>query len=143
MLHAIQPWLPLLDDDEPRTDVLARKAKRRAIPASPAASPGPESRAARQAFLGIASSWALSATEALRLLGEPLSGETERMERMHGVLGAHRSLLLIAPEPARYTELLRRREPAFDGAWLLEVMLQQGLPGITRVRAHLLTQITR
>ncbi len=65
------------------------------------------------------------------------------MERLHGVLGAHRSLLLIAPEPGRTPELLRRPDPAFGGASLLEIMLQQGLPGIARVRAHLLTQITR
>ena len=37
----------------------------------------------------------------------------------------------------------RRPEPAFGGASLLEVMLQEGLPGIARVRAHLLAQITR
>jgi len=97
----------------------------------------------RQAFLGIASSWALSASEALRLLGEPLSGEAERLERLHGVLGAHRSLLLIAPEPGRYTQLLRRPDPVFGGASMLDVMLQKGLPGIACVRAHLLAQITR
>ena len=142
MLHATQPWLPLLDD-EPRADVVVRKARRRASSAPPAAAPGPDSRASRQAFLRVASSWALSATEALRLLGEPLSGEAERMDRLHGVLGAHRSLLLISPEPRRYTELLRRPEPAFGGASLLETMLQQGLPGIARVRGHLLAQITR
>jgi hypothetical protein len=62
---------------------------------------------------------------------------------MQGVLGAHRSLLLIAPEPGRTAQLLRRPEPAFDGASLLEVMLQQGVPGIAKVRAHLLAQITR
>jgi hypothetical protein len=76
-------------------------------------------------------------------LGEPLSSEAERLERLQGVLGAHRSLLLIAPEPGRYTELLRQPDPAFGGASLLEVMLQQGVPGIARVRAHLLAQITR
>ena len=85
----------------------------------------------------------MSATEALRLLGEPLSGEAERMERMQGLLGAHRSLLLIAPEPGRYTELLRRPDPAFNGASMLEVMLQKGVPGIGQVRAHLLAQVTR
>ncbi len=142
MLHAIQPWLPLLND-EPQTEVPVRKARRRAAPALPAANPGPEGRAVRQAFLGVASSWALSATEALRLLGEPMSGEAERMERMQGVLGAHRSLRLIAPEPGRYTELLRRPDLAFGGASMLEIMLQEGLPGIARVRAHLLAQITR
>jgi hypothetical protein len=65
------------------------------------------------------------------------------MERMQGVLGAHRSLRLIAPEPGRYTELLRRPDLAFGGASMLEIMLQEGLPGIARVRAHLLAQITR
>ena len=142
MLDATQPWLPLLED-EPRTDIPVRKVRRRAISTLPPTKPEPGSRAARQAFLGIASSWALSATEVLRLLGEPLSGEAERLERMHGALGAHRSLRLIAPEPARYAELLRQPDPAFDGACLLEVMLQEGVPGIARVRAHLLTQITR
>lgn len=142
MLNATQPWLPLLDD-EPRTEVPLRKARQRAIPVVLATVPSPGTRAARQAFLGIASSWALSATEALRLLGEPLSGEAERLERLHGVLGAHRSLLLIAPEPGRTGELLRRPDPAFGGASLLEIMLQEGVPGIARVRAHLLTRITR
>ena len=142
MLHAIQPWLPLLDED-PRTDIPVRKAKRRTPAAPQPTHPELESRAARQAFLGVASSWALSASEALRLLGEPLSGEPERLEGMHGVLGAHRSLRLIAPEPARYTELLRRPEPTFGGISLLGVMLQEGVPGIVRVRAHLLAQIIR
>ena len=142
MLHAIQPWLPLLDEDPP-TDVPVRKARRRAPTAPQPTHPEPGSRAARQAFLGVASSWALSASEALRLLGEPLSSEAERLERMHGVLGAHRSLRLIAPEPARYTEFLRRPDPAFGGISVLEVMLQQGVLGIARVRAHLLAQITR
>ena len=142
MLDMTQPWLPLLDD-EPRIELPLRKAKRRAVSAPPATAPGPESRAARQAFLGVASSWALSATEALRLLGEPLSCEAERMEQLHGVLGAHRSLLLIAPDPGHYAELLRRPDPAFGGMSLLEVMLLEGVPGIARVRAHLLAQITR
>ncbi len=142
MLDATQPWLPLLDD-EPRTDVPVRKARRRAVPAPQPTNPEPGNRAARQAFLGVVSSWALSATEVLRLLGEPLSGEAERLERMQGVVGAHRSLRLIAPEPARYTELLRRPDPAFGGMSLLKVMLQDGVPGLARVRAHLLAQITR
>ncbi len=142
MLDAAQPWLPLLDT-EPRTEVLARKTRRRAVSALPVASSELGGRAVRQAFFGIAGSWALSATEVLRLLGEPLSSEAERMERMQGVLGAHRSLRLIAPEPARYAELLRWPDPALGGMSLLEVMLQEGVPGIARVRAHLLAQITR
>jgi hypothetical protein len=142
MLHAIQPWLPLLDD-EPPADVPVRKARRRAASTPPVASPGAQSRVERQAFLGLVSSWALSATEALRLMGEPLSTEAERLERMQGVLGAHRTLRLITPEPGRYTELLRRPDPALGGMSLLEVMLQEGVPGIARVRAHLLAQITR
>ncbi len=62
---------------------------------------------------------------------------------MYEILGAHRSLLPIASEPVRYTELLRRSDPMFDGTSMLELMLQQGLPGIAQVRAHLLAQITR
>ena len=142
MLDATQPWLPLLDD-EPRTDVVVRRIRRQTSSAPSATSLRPDSRVARQAFLGVASFWALSANEALRLLGEPLSSEAERTERMNGVLGAHRSLRLIAPEPARYIEFLRRSDPAFGGVSMLEVMLQEGVPGIARVRAHLLAQITR
>ena len=144
MLNATQPWLPLLDD-EPRSEPPVRKGRRRAVPARAPVLPTParRDRAARQAFLGIASSWALTATEALRLLGEPLSREAERHERLHGVLGVHRSLLLLSPEPAHYTALLRRPDPALDGGCLLDSMLRQGLSGITRARVHLLAQITR
>jgi hypothetical protein len=142
MFDATQLWLPLLDD-EPWPDQPAHKARRQATPALPAVDSGPGHRAARQAFLGIVSSWGLTATEVLRLLGEPLSSEVERLERLQGILGAHRSLLLIAPEPARYAALLRRPDPAFDGASMLHIMLQHGLPGIARVRAHLLAQIAR
>jgi hypothetical protein len=59
------------------------------------------------------------------------------------VLGAHRSLLLIAAESGRSAELLRRPDPTFEGASVLEVMLRDGLSGIARVRAHLLTQVVR
>lgn len=102
-----------------------------------------EHRAARLAFLGVTSSWALTATEALMLLGEPLSSEAERLERIDGMLGARRSLQLIAPEPSRAAEILRRPDPALRGASLLEVMLRDGLPGITQVRAHLVARIGR
>jgi len=143
MLDATQPWLPLLDD-EPRADPPpVRKTRRRAGSAPTANCPGLEHRAARQAFLGVVASWALSATEALRLLGEPLSNEAERLDRLQGILGAHRSLLLIAPESGRTAQLLRRPDPALAGASLLEVMLQEGLPGISRARALLLAQIAR
>lgn len=142
MLDATQPWLPLLDDEH-LPDPPARKARRHAPSVPQANLPGREHRAARLAFLGIASSWGLTATEALKLLGEPFSGEAERLERINGVLGAHRSLLLIAAEPGRSAELLRRPDPTFEGASVLEVMLRDGLPGIARVRAHLLAQVVR
>ena len=142
MLDTTQPWLPLLDH-EPATDPPARRSRKRSIPAPPVTAPGPQHRAVRQAFLGVAASWGLTATEALRLLGEPLSHEAERQERLDGILGAHRSLRLISPEPAQYVERLRQPEPAFDGASLLEVMLRDGLPGIARVRAHLVARILR
>ncbi|WP_139083317.1 hypothetical protein [Rubellimicrobium roseum] len=72
-----------------------------------------------------------------------MSEEEERWERLDGILGAHRSLRLISPEPTLYGERLRRPEPAFGGVSLLEIMLRDGLSGITRVRAHLVALITR
>lgn len=142
MFDAAQPWLPLLDEEARLDPPLRRTRRRRAAPAL-AVADGREHRAARLAFLGVVSSWALTATEVLTLLGEPLSSEAERIERIDGVLGARRSLQLIAPEPGRAAEILRRPDPALAGASLLEVMLRDGLPGIARVRAHLLTRITR
>ena len=142
MLDATQPWLPLLDS-EPHADRPVRRVRRRSVPAPPVATPGPQHRAVRQAFLGVAASWGLTATEALRLLGEPLNHEAERLERLDGILGAHRSLRLIAPEPAQCSARLRQPEPAFGGASLLEVMLRDGLPGIAQVRAHLVARIPR
>lgn len=61
---------------------------------------------------------------------------------MNALLGVRRSLLLIAPEPARCAALLRSPEPAFKGASLLQAMLLGGLPAIERVRAHLVS-VTR
>lgn len=140
MFDAVQPWLPLLDE-EPRPDPPVRKTRRRSNSPSSVASSEREHRAARLAFLGAATSWALTAAEALTLLGEPLSSEAERLERMGGMLGARRSLLLIAPAPGRAAEILRRPDPALEGATPLEIMLRDGLPGITRVRAHLLARV--
>ena len=93
--------------------------------------------------MGVASSWALTATEALRLLGQSLSSEAKRLERLNGVLNAHRSFLLIAPEPRRYVELLRRSDPVFDGASMLNVMLRDDLAGVVRERAYLLAHVVR
>ncbi len=76
----------------------------------------------------------------LRLLGDPLSHEAERLERLNGILGAHCSPRLIAPEPAQYGTRLRQPEPAFDSTSLLEIVLRNGLPGIPQVRAHLVAR---
>ena len=142
MFDAAQPWLPLLDEEARPAPPARRSRSRRAAPPLVACD-AREHRAARLAFLGVVSSWALTATETLTLLGEPLSSEAERFERIGGLLGARRSLLLIAPEPGRAAEILRRPDPALEGASLLEVMLRDGLPGIARARAHLLTRLTR
>ena len=142
MFDAAQPWLPLLDE-EPRIDLPVRRTRRRSAASPLVACDAREHRAARLAFLGVVSSWALTATEAPTLLGEPLSSEAERFERIGGLLGARRSLLLIAPEPGRAAEILRRPDPALEGASLLEIMLRDGVPGIAQVRAHLLARITR
>jgi hypothetical protein len=154
MLHAAQPWLPLFEGDPPpgpSSDKPRRGGRRVAFGASstPAASvPFPsrtsctdprQARALRWAFLGIARSWTLSGSEALALLGEPWSDEAERLERMHALLGAHHSLLLLAP--GRVSELVRAPTPLLEGASPLEVLLRDGLPGTARVRAHLVAML--
>ena len=120
-----------------------RTTRRRTAPTQAAAATGREHRAALLAFLGAASAWALTATEALQLLGEPVSCEAERLERINGVLGARRSLVLIAPEPGRAAAILRQPDAALEGASPLGLMLRDGLPGIARVRAHLVSQVMR
>ena len=146
MLHPTQLWLPSLAHESAVTPPSAsidtpriRTGRRRARVASVATSVGPDLRAARRAYLGVVARWSLTGAEALTLLGEPLCDEEERYERLQGLLSAHRSLLLLAPDPARCVRLLREATPSLDGAYMLQVMMVQGLPGIARVRAHLLT----
>ena len=100
-------------------------------------------RAARRAYLGVVARWSLTAAEALALLGEPLCDEHERHDRLQGLLGAHRSLLLLAPDPARCATLLREPALALEGASMLQVMLRDGLPGIAQVRTYLLARLGR
>jgi hypothetical protein len=111
--------------------------------AAVAAPVGPDLRASRRAYLGVVARWSLTGAEALTLLGEPLCDESERRERLQGLLGAHRSLLLLAPDPVRCARLLREPDPSLHGATMLQVMINDGLPGIARVRAHLLGRLGR
>ena len=113
----------------------------RAAPASAQALP--DLRAPRRACLGVVARWSLTGPEALSLLGEPPCDEHERHERLQGLLGAHRSLLLLAPDPARCARLLREPHASLEGASMLQVMITDGLPGIARVRAHLLARLGR
>jgi hypothetical protein len=108
-----------------------------------AAPVGPDLRAARRAYLGVAARWSLTGPETLTLMGEPLCDESERCERLQALLGAHRSLLLLAPDPARCARLLREPTPSLGGATMLQVMMRDGLPGIAQVRAHLLARLGR
>ncbi len=108
-----------------------------------AAPVGPALWVSRRAYLGVVTRWSLTGAEALALLGEPLSNENERHERLQGLLGAHRSLLLLAPDPAHRARLLREPLSSLDGTSMLQVMLEHGLPGMARVRAHLRAQFGR
>ena len=157
MLDAAQLWLPTLDGPAPGDRMPApaaarpRRARRGLAPLTPPAvlPPSPQRpdvddaqrRATRQAFLGIAVRWALSATEALTLLGEPLSDEAERHERLEALLGCHRSLLFLAPDAGRCARLLREPEPALESASLLEMMLTGGVSGLVRARQHLAARL--
>ncbi|TNC72188.1 hypothetical protein [Rubellimicrobium roseum] len=145
MLESSQPALPLMDQ-LPLSAPPARAGRRRtsvaARPAGAACSAG-QLRAMRQAFLGLATRWALSGEEALRLMGEPFDDEAARIERLEGLLGIHRSLLLLLPEPDTCLCFLRRPAAAFDGCSALGVMLADGRTGIARVRAHIVEHVAR
>ncbi len=147
MLDAAQLWLPTLAQElgaalhAPSGTRRGRAAKPRARAAPLAAQAAPDLRASRRAFLGVVARWSLTGAEALSLLGEPMSDEPERHERLRGLLGAHRSLLLLAPDPAHCARLLREPDPTLEGACMLRVMMRDGLPGIERVRAHLLARL--
>ena len=54
-----------------------------------------------------------------------------------------RSITFLAPDPARCAGLLRVPAASLDGASMLQVMLEHGLPGIAQVRAHLLALLGR
>ncbi len=144
MLHATQLWLPTLACEPvsaPSGATPARRARPR--PQAVAAPVGPDQRASRRAYLGVVARWSLTGPETLTLLGEPLCDEGERHERLQALLGAHRSLLLLAPDPGRCARLLRDPDPALEGLSMLQVMIKDGLPGMARVRAHLLARLSR
>lgn len=146
MLDATQLWLPTLAHEPAGATsgtTRARRTRARARAASAVAPVGPALRASRRAYLGVVARWSLSAAEALALLGEPLCEEHECHERLRGLLGAHRSLLLLAPDPTRCAKLLREPDLSLESASMLQVMLAQGLPGIAQVRAHLLALLAR
>ena len=156
MLDASQPWLPLLDLG-PTTARPARRARRTA--ATPALKPAPETsgkpatrparepdvggasaghaRALRYAFLGLVARWDLTGPDTLTLLGEPLAGEGERLERLEALVGVSRLLLLLHPERERCRAFLRAPCPALGGDTPLKAMLAGGHPGVVQVRAHL------
>lgn len=103
MLHTVQPWLPLLAPEPPVEEAHnapARKARRKIAARTRSDTDAVERHASRQAYLGLVARWSLSGLEALTPPGKPSSGEAEREERLHALLGAHCSSLLIAPEPA-------------------------------------------
>ena len=110
-------------------------APRAAAKAEPSPCAAAEHRALRQAYVGLVTRWALSAREALCLLGEPLAGEEERRERLSALVGLGRSLVALEPHPERGPHHLRAPCPALDGASPLELMLSHGLPAIREVRA--------
>ncbi len=138
-----QPLLPMFDEGAlaaPAPTVRKPQA-RTAAPAARKSGGVAELRAARYAFLGLASCWGLSGEEVLRLLGEPVAAEAERHERLQALLGIRRSLQLLASDPDRCRLLLRQPDPAFDGHSPLGLMLAGGPAAITRVRLHFAARV--
>lgn len=172
MLHAAQPWLPLLDpgpeaDARPGTPGRTPRRRRRrdqaraadpqpavavtAVTPMAAQAPAPEVahlglypgqwRALRWAVLGVVMGWELSGREAMKLLGEPLADDEERLGRMQGLVRVNRSLQLLLPEPERCVAFLRGPCPALDGAAPIGLMLAEGRPGMARLSAHLVERV--
>lgn len=138
-----QPLLPMFEDGALAAPApMARKRRaRKATLAALKPDNVAELRAARYAFLGLASCWGLSGEEVLRLLGEPVAAEAERHERLQALLGIRRSLQLLASDPDRCRLLLRQPDPVFDGHSPLSLMLAGGLAAIVRVRVHFAARV--
>jgi hypothetical protein len=114
--------------------------RRSASKLAPGTCQAAESRALREAFLGLATQWELTGREALLLLGEPSESEEGRQERLSALIGMGRSLRFIDPDPRRGRQLLREPQPAFGGRSLLQAMLDGGRASIAAARAHLAEQ---
>ena len=139
MLDSDPPQLSLFDAMLPTT-TSAPPSRRPAAKRGPGPCLAAESRALREAFVGLATQWALTGREALLLLGEPSESEEGRQERLSALIGMGRSLRFIHPDPEQGRRILRQPQPAFEGRSLLEAMLAGGRPAIAAVRAHLAAQ---
>lgn len=146
MLNALQPWRPV-SARTPRSAKRAAPKSKLVLGSGPAPrlarEPAPDAlsagelRALRFAFLGLVARWDLSAREALTLMGEPLEGEAERVDRLRALVGVGRLLLTLDPEREQCRALLRQPCPALGDAAPLQLMLAGGRPAIAKVNAHL------
>lgn len=125
------------------------------LPASVPAAATPQQMAAAglRAFARLAELWGLSVDEQRRLLGDPprstffawrkdpdrarLSRDT--LERLSYLMGIHKALEILLPEPAAADRWVRQPNAAqpFAGRTALGVMLQGQVADLHAVRAHL------
>jgi len=103
-----------------------------------------------RAVVGLLGRWNVSSADACILMGEIADttrsdwshleeGEVgnNRLARMRFLLEIHRALRAIFADAGRAERWINAPNAAFDGRTALEVMLADGLAGITRVRSYL------
>ncbi len=103
-----------------------------------------------RAVLALFDRWGLSVAEARRLLGEPSLRTFQRWKggavaaiphdtafRLGTLLGIHKALRYMFPDPARGYAWVRAANTAFGGASALDRMLQGAPTDLAAVRAYL------
>ncbi len=102
-----------------------------------------------ETFFAIAERWRLTNDDQIVLLGSPgrstffkwkkeggsLPADTR--ERLSHMLGIWKALRILFTQDQRAEEWIRAKNRYFDGASALDVMLEEGMFGIVRVRRYL------
>ncbi len=107
-------------------------------------------RVALSAFFSLSEAWGLTRAQSIVLLGSPSertfyrwrSGDVaalpaDTLERISVLLGIHKALHILLPEPDRANAWVKRANTAFDGASALDVMTRGRVEHLYSVRRHL------
>lgn len=116
------------------------------MPSSPKTGPSPPNRdlseVALRTFTNIAREWGLSAAEQIAILGgrEPHSSaalDDDGLTRVSLVIGIYKDINTLLPVRDRANAWMRAENAAFGGSSALDIMVTEGLFGMTWVRRYL------